>query len=219
VKKKRIELWLAIVGFVLVAPGVAWLCSFRLNRDDLRVAFTKGVRIPLDHLERVHSAAINVTIPDSEQWRRIRRAWGDPGYVLAAASRPERDLFYCFEGLGIRAEVMRGETRIPLETAIYPPYGFSSECNANGLKFHVPPGSELTIRVSAWPQHPLPAGELILMTYWDWGTKDRIVGVMLDEELGKGLRVTSAIGLIMILSAGCLVARRNISSRRTMLGR
>jgi hypothetical protein len=218
VKGKRVELWFAIVGLIVVAPGVAWLFSFRLNGDDVGAAFTRLAQIPLEHVERARSAVVMVTVPDSVQWQRVRRAWGDPGYILAAVSPPQRNLVYCFEGLGIEAEVMRGGARIPLEVASVPPYGFSTECQVNGLKFRVSPGSELTIRVWETSQRPLPVGELILMSYWDGRTKDRIVGVMLDEDLGKVLRITSGIGLILILSAAALVAR-NVSSRRRMVGR
>jgi hypothetical protein len=212
VKRKRVELWLAITGLILVAPGVAWLFSFRLTGDDAGTAFTRLARIPLEHLEKTRSAAVIVTVPDNVQWQRVRRAWGDPGYILAAVSPPHRNLVHCFDGLGTEAEVMRGGARIPLEAASAPPYGLSTECQANGLKFLAPPGSELTIRVLATSQQPLPAGELILMSYWNDRTKDRLVGVDLDEDLGKVLRVTSGIGLILMLSAACLATRRNISS-------
>jgi hypothetical protein len=167
----------------------------------------------LTQLQKARSAAVVVTVPESVQWQRIRRGWGDPGYVLAAVS-PQRGLIYCFDGLGIEVEVLRGGVRIPLATAAVPPYGFSTECGATGLKFNAPPGSELTIRVLATSDHPLPPGELVLITNWDYRAKDRIAGIMLDEELSEALRVTALIGLILILSAVCLVARRNVLNRR-----
>jgi hypothetical protein len=58
-----------------------------------------------------------VTIPETEQWARIRRAWGDPGFIIAAVSPPQRNRVYCFSNLGLTVWVKRGADQVPLEAA------------------------------------------------------------------------------------------------------
>ena len=213
--KKRVELWLAIAGLVVLAPGVVWFFSPRLNDADMSAAFASLARVPLDQIERTHSAVVSVTIPDTAHWRRMRRAWGDPGYLLAAES--PTGLLYCLDELGIQTEATYRGRLVPAEKPDAP-YGHSIECLGTiGERFRVPPGAEITIHVTATTEHPLPPGEVVLVPDWDWGTKDKIVGVMLDEDTRKVFMVTSGIGLILIVSAACLVARRNALKRRTML--
>ena len=58
-----------------------------------------------------------VTIPDTKQWRRIRSVWGDLYYLLAAVLPPTQpSQIYCFERLGIEAEIHHPGRLIALET-------------------------------------------------------------------------------------------------------
>jgi hypothetical protein len=50
--------------------------------DDVAVAHTPVARVSLDSLEVGGSLRLFVQIPDSAQWRRIRAAWGDHGYII-----------------------------------------------------------------------------------------------------------------------------------------
>jgi hypothetical protein len=210
--RASISLWLA--GLVLLGPGVFWFSSCRLTENDVGVAFTKLIRIPLAQLEASHSVTVAATLPDTRAWRRIRRAWGDPGYILAAVSPPDRGLVYCFEHVGIQADVKRNGAEIPLTVASDPPYGFSTECHADGLAFRAPPGSELTVRITALAASPLPAGDLMIMSYWKANTKDRLVRVQIDDSLRTLFTITSLAGLILIAWGGIIFGRRNISRQR-----
>src|ERR1043166_7903330 len=55
-------------------------------------------------LQKQHLTAINVVIPDTAQWQRIRRKWGAPEYVVSAVSTSRRDA-YCLTDLNIGVAV------------------------------------------------------------------------------------------------------------------
>ena len=60
--------------------------------DDVAVAGTPIARVSLDSLAVGGSLRLFVRIPDSTQWRRIRTAWGDHGYVVFATDPARRSL-------------------------------------------------------------------------------------------------------------------------------
>ena len=68
-----------------------------------------------------------------------------------------------------------------------------------GYEFRAAPGSVFTIRASVENQTPLPSGELILIPYWDY-EKDKIVGLMIDQDLRRVFMVTSPVARTMRLS-------------------
>ena len=71
----------------------------------------------------------------------------------------------------------------------------------------------LTLDVTAINQKSLQSGELVLLNNWDY-EKDKIVGVMLDEELRKIFIVTSAIGGTFVLIAAYLMSLASSFGRR-----
>lgn len=62
----------------------------------------------------------------------------------------------------------------------------------------------MTAYVTATNQKPLPSGNVILINNW-YDAKDKIVGVMLDEDFRKVFVVTSIIGAVLILFSAYLV--------------
>ena len=99
------------------------------------------------------------------------------------------------------------------------PCGFSTECQTNGLRFQVPPGDELTIRIRLTSQHSIPPGELILMNYWHDNMKDRMVGVILSQYADRVFMATSAIGSALILLAACRFTNSKARDQRYIGGR
>jgi|SRR5579862_3107249 len=110
-----VSLPLAVLGLLVFVPGaVLFVCTLRsLTREEDLVAENPVATIPLDQFGRQASTEVNVIIPDSRQWKRIRRDWGDPDFIISAVSS-ERQLFaYCLADLGMRAEVYQHGKPIP----------------------------------------------------------------------------------------------------------
>jgi hypothetical protein len=122
-------------------------------------------------------------------------------------------LIHCLDQFGIQIEVTKQGGRVPLKPAKGAPYGYTATCPESGLEFQAAPGVDLTIRATS-PRHPMPAGELVLMCYWKNNVKDKMVGIMLDEDLWRISRITAPIGLILILCGAALQSIRKISGRR-----
>jgi hypothetical protein len=47
----------------------------------------------------------------------------------------------------------------------------------------------------------MPAGDLVVTGYWTGETKDRLVGLQLDQELQRILDLIAIGGILMIISA------------------
>jgi hypothetical protein len=209
---RRISLWLAVAGVLLLVPGTyRYFTSPGLKQDDLSVAFSPLVRIPLHSVEHAGSASVVIKIPDNQQWTNIRRAWGTPAYILAAVS-PEKHHLYCFDRQGFDAQVSRAGEVIALEVADHPIYGYSTDCKTNGLQFRAGPGTELLVRIAESSKRPLPSGEFIVTAYWGSEMKDNIVGVELDRLLAKLVGTLALIGSSLIVvsaTARLFFGRRN----------
>lgn len=191
---KRTHLAMMALGILFLLPGVVWLLGRGISQDDAEVACGPLARIPLDQLENLGSAAVVVTIPDSAQWKRIRHAWGDPDYLVAAVESPQSaQIIHCLDELGINIDVIVKSVHIPLKPALGRPYGYRGTCPQSGVEFRAAPGSDATIRVAA-PRRHMPAGELVLMCYWKKGVKDKLAGIALEEELWTIARITTGIG-------------------------
>jgi len=205
--KKRAAVALIAIGFLLLLPGALWLFTHGLSSDDAAAALSPLARIPLDQLETAGSAAVVVTIPDNPQWIRIRHEWGEPEYLIAAVENPRRDgLIHCLDELGIRVTVTTKAGQVSLKTAQGWPYGYRGTRPQSGLELEAKPGTDLTVRVSSPPRR-MPAGELVLMCYWQ-NVKDKLVGIGLDEDLLEMSRVTKTAGILLIIAGMSLLMRR-----------
>jgi hypothetical protein len=76
----------------------------------------------------------------------------------------------------------------------------------SALKFNAAPGTKLTISVAKNGTEPVPPGDLIIVASW-WNTKDKLVGISLDEELRKVANFGIVSGSVLLL-AGWLTWRR-----------
>ena len=213
---KGLMLTLFSVGFLSFVPGVFWLCGHGLSQDDAKAALGPLVEIPLDQLKNSGSAAVIVTIPNNAQWTRIRRAWGDPAYLIAAIEHPETSgLVHCLDQLEIRVQATNQSGLIPLKTSKgCCPYGLSSACPDSGLEFRATPGSDLTLHATS-TAHSMPAGELIVLCYWKNNVKDKLVGISLDEDLRRISEIATPIGFVLILSGVSVLVRRRVVGRRS----
>src|ERR1017187_5644307 len=98
-----VPLSFAVIGLLVFVPGVALLIStlHGLNSEDEVVALTPVASIPLDQVGKQPLSATNVVIPDTVRWKRIRREWGEPDFIISAVSS-DRRVAFCLADLGLK---------------------------------------------------------------------------------------------------------------------
>lgn len=198
---------LGLLGFLLVFP-LAWL-YFKpsVSAGDAAFAFAPLFQVPLKDLEEARFFERKFSIPADGRWKRIWRAWGDPGYVVAAISSDQRTT-YCLDRLGIDLDVAVGSAPSRIESATEPLYGHLAECLPIGVKFEAHAGEQVTIKVRT-KSGALPPGHLWVAAYWKSDIKDKLVGVSLDKEVRKPALVAGGVGLFLLVAAcGLLLKRR-----------
>lgn len=209
------QLWLFAFGFLLLLPAIwywAWVwISKPVRPEDLRTAFKRLVAVPLRRVQKERWLNLTVTIPDDAAWRRIRRHWGDPGYIITAVAPEPKNYLYCLKDLGINVQAMLDREPLSLQTAIHPPYGYSIDCKPAGLVFRAPPGVTIQIHFDV-QDGPLRDIDLVVQPYWTVGTKDHLAGISLEQELHikTVINIIAAAGIITILSAVVLFRRNRV---------
>lgn len=172
--------------------------------DDVAVASTPVVRVSLDSLAVGGSLRLFLQIPDSAQWRRIRAAWGDQGYIIFATDPARRSLIP-FGSLKLEVAFTGGDGKtLTPEQPAEPPYGYSSVSDA-GLRFTPRPGDALTILVKRNEPVGLPEGELIVQPYWDSYMKDRMVGAHVETDFGPYANAVVVAVAVLMLAASSLL--------------
>jgi hypothetical protein len=203
--KRSIALAVGALGLLVLAAG-SFLTFIRmrdLSPADANVALANLADVKLDRVAATDSLAIALEIPDTPQWARIRRKWGEPDFLIAAVS-PANSLF-CLPTLPVTIAVIQGGDQIQTEPA-GAPYAYSSDCPTSSRKFNAALGSRLRVEVAKTGTGLLPPGELIVVGSWS-NTKDKLVGVSLDQELGNvpTIAIVGGVGLIL---AAWLIWRR-----------
>jgi len=206
--------WILLtIGLLLLIPGLFYFLYKPVRRDEASVAFKNLVEIPAVELRQQHKADISVPIPDDAVWRRIRRNWGDPAYEIAlVSSLNERQ--YCFDGISVR--VTARDRQVDLERAGWM-YGFGSDnsvprqCQTVGQAFRVAPGSVVNVALRA---EQFGDGEMIVVRpVWE-NTKDKLVGVDLDEDLCLILKWMLVVALGMMVLTSLMFAREKYLRKR-----
>jgi hypothetical protein len=196
---------LGMAGVLLLIPGASFVPSmfFGLKPGDDVVALTPLFRIRLDQLG-MEPVVTKLVIPDTPQWKRIRRIWGEPSYNISAVSS-ERRFTYCLPHLGLNVKVSGRSSAIPFKGS-GPPYGYSTDCDRSSLAFRAVSGSELTVTISKFGDPQIHCGELLVVSDW-FNTKDKLVGVSLDEELRPIVMASACLGSMLIVGAAVLLLR------------
>jgi hypothetical protein len=102
--------------------------------------------------------------------------------------------------------VIQGGDQIQTEPA-GTPYAYSSDCPTSSRKFNAAVGSRLRVEVVKTGTGLLPPGELIVVGSWS-NTKDKLVGVSLDQELRSVPTIAMVGGSVLVLLAAFLIWRR-----------
>jgi len=173
-------------------------------------AFKRLATVPLSRATSNQGLEIMATIPNDASWRRIVRNWGDPGYFIGAASPGPRNYLYCLKDLGVHVEAQIGNQPVDLETADAP-YGYSADCRPVGMQFRAPVGAVVRIRLTVTGRS-LPVADLVVEPYWTTGTKDRLVGMAMEEKLHKRTLATglAVAGIIAMCIAIFLFSHRPV---------
>jgi len=201
-KRRLAGFLLCVIGALLGIPQIWSSTKTSLRPGDEKIAFTPLYRTGLENLDQ--GATFSVTIPNNEAWRRIRRAWGDPEYVIAPVS-PDLETMYCLDTWDIELQARVDGRPLPTQTANSAPYGFSVSCSSPvGVRFNAAPGSRVEIRVDKVRHGMASKGDLIVTTYW-WDGKDKLVGIALDRDLRIPFLIMAAAGILCLGSGGVLL--------------
>lgn len=93
---KRI-IWKVIgaVGLILTGGGVTLLLSTlsALSPSEHGTALNPIASLSLGAIARQEMTTMQVVVPDTAEWQRIRRKWGNPVYLIPLWHRIDKKLF------------------------------------------------------------------------------------------------------------------------------
>lgn len=214
--KQGASICLIGAGVLLFIPGVLWITTSgsRLSDDDAYTALQPLLRIPLDSVKENYLSEW-LRIPDTEQWVRIRKVWGEPDFVISSIDQTGK-IATCLTSAGLQIQVKNQDGgSIPLLMGGQP-YGYSAFCAEAGLRFRAAPGEKLNLTIAGQRDRApsrrarphivlLPRGELIVVPNWQ-NTKDKLVGVALDNDISTLLKWTSVSGVLLVVIGALLIA-------------
>jgi hypothetical protein len=208
-KSKRLPLWLGIIGTLLLVPGALWVASSRnrLSDDDARITSQPLNRIHIGGIDQRQISA-TLVIPNTKQWTKIRKIWGEPEFVISVLDTAGR-ITLCLPELPVRIELIDPTgSVIPLQPGAGP-YGSSPACESSSLRFHAAPGNELTLKLAGTRPGAVPTGDLIVVNDW-FNTKDKLVGLYLDEFIESFVKWLAVLGFLLVLSGAGTFLRNRI---------
>jgi hypothetical protein len=193
------------LGILALCVGLLFYPYNRMTEDDVTVAFSKLVEIPLQSIVLSGgSSSITFDIPNNKQWKHIREEWHQPRYVIGIDPDPARQSHetISLNDLAIGIELSKYGNAIELKP-IWPPYVYSSKSKNYCLEFKAIPGDRLMLFV-ALPKksYQIPArAELFIIN--DWPTaKDLIVGADISNNLLFPIsKFLIGLGCLLILIA------------------
>ena len=127
--------------------------------------------------------------------------------ITAAASNR---LAHCWNDLGIEVSAKTDDRIITLKYAEGAPYSWSSKCRVSGVYFTGIGGERVDVTLSVAGPSSVPAGEILLLPFWQTEAKDRLVGSMIVATIVKLSWFTTPLGVLFI-AAGVLMLRREHS--------
>lgn len=212
-KRRRLHLWLTVTGGALCLPAILWVATSerRLDGDDASIALNPIARIPLDTLRKGPFSA-TLIVPDTVRWKRIRKAWGEPEFVISAVE-PTRRFTLCLPKMPARIELCDAAGRVVSLQPAGAPYGYSASCELSSLRFQAARGDKLTLKVTETGSGTVPAGYLIVVGDW-FNTKDNLVGLDLDKDIDSLVKWLSIIGCLLVVAGGGVIIWAKVHSHR-----
>ncbi len=207
---KRLPAFLAFAGLLLTLPAACLLRAPKLRSSDFEAAFGRVASGSLGGLGARQAVDLAAISSDTGRWRRVTDAWGDPGYIVAVLA-PGGKSIDCLSDLHLDVEVTIDRRPAELKDATEPVYGYSSRCRSEGFRFLAPPGAAIKIHVVAEQDQAEAGAELVILHYWSWDVKDRIVGVDLHEDLMR-VEGFSGVAGVVLLALGLILSMRGRGS-------
>lgn len=203
-KANHLSAWFISAGALFLIPRILWIANSesRLTDADALIALQPLIRLPLDRISEGHLSE-RLPIPDTRQWTRIRTVWGEPDIVISVVDATGRNLI-CLPSIPLRIDLTnRSGSSLTLRRGSSP-YGYSEACSESSLRFQTTPGDTLKISVATSGQQSLPPGDLIVVRDW-WNTKDKLVGVYLNDDIDSFTRWTSVVGILFLVAGAILI--------------
>jgi hypothetical protein len=202
-----------VTGVLMFLPGACTLVRSAPNRDDAGVAFTEVARIRLDSFNAGSPIRLVFTVPGTAQWKRLREAWGDHGYIVYAERHEGSTPWIIpFSKLNLEVTVSHAGRNLVVERSSGCPYLISSETEDCAVAFKPSPGDELEIALMSRVTEKPPAGDFVIKPYWGGYEKDRLVGAMIDSDLQPYILGMAAIGIVLLIGSSVVAIT---SARRT----
>ena len=172
----------AIISVSMFMSTACFNTASSLSPADAQTVMMPLKVVPLEQIAKDGSIAFDIVVPSETSWKKIRAAWGDPGYLISIVS-PDRRTLTCFDKHELDVRLSDDSGAIHSESANSPLYGYSSECINVGTKFNASPGDRVRLQVTYSGRPPQLRGDLMVTAYWGPEIKDKLVGLSINEEL------------------------------------
>ena len=164
----------------------------------------------------LHHPRLSFNVPDTRQWTRIRKEWGNPRYVVYATEDryPSSPWIIPFSTLSLDVDVSRAGLAIPVQRSACP-YAVSRDTGDCGVDFKADPGHTFDVSLTLDKPGLLPAGNLVIEPFWDEFLKDRLVGAGIASEIEPYFRRLATLGVSLLVASGVIRTLYSIQQRRT----
>ena len=202
-------------GVLLLLPGACTFVRSMPNRNDAGVAFTEVARIRLDSFRAGSPIGLVFRVPDTAQWRRLREAWGDHGYIAYAEQHEgSTRSIIPLSKLNLEVTVSRAGGRLVVERSRRcHSYLVSSEDCA--VTFKPSARDELEITLLFRGSEKPPPGDFVIAPYWGDYPYDRVVGTEIESALRPYLVGMAAIGIVLLIASSILAINSARRARQT----
>ena len=200
------EDWIARIGAAGAGLiGVAFLVVYPVTRAatareraDIDRALTPLVSVPLEQLQSPTGRALDVSIPNDAQWKRIAERVGSPTFLLVPASE-RSDQTYAPSQIGLSLRLRRNGNDVVLTEITTPESYRINRYTTNGFKFVADPGDLVNIeaRIGA-PSVPSRA-VLLVVPNWGGRVSGWAEGAGLDAVVRPFLTTASVVAGIVFL--------------------
>lgn len=192
----------------MLLPASCTLVRSTPTDNDAAVAFTEVLRMRLDSVSPESLVKVVFRVPASTQWKRLRDAWGDHGYI-ADAERHEGSTPWVipFSRLNLEVTVSRRGGPVAVERSSGCPYLVSSDTDDCAVTFKPSPGDELEVTLLFGGTEKPPRGDFVIEPYWGGFEKDRLVGAMIDSGLHIYIVGVASIGIFLLIASSILAIR------------
>ena len=202
-----------VAGVLMLLPAACTFVRSAPTDDDAGVAFTEVVRMRLDSFTPGARVKLVFRVPGTAQWKRLREAWGDHGYIVYAERHEGSTPWIIpFSNLNLEVTVSHAGRNLVVERSSGCPYLISSDTEDCAVAFKPSPGDALEIALMSRATEKPPAGDFVIKPYWGGYEKDRLVGAMIDSDLQPYILGMGAMGIVLLIASSVVAIT---SPRRT----